>query len=526
MVVEICICYTHEDEWLRKELEKQFSVLVQQNLAIIWHEGKIAGGTEWKQAITMHIQTAQIILLLLSPDFIASEHYFDITLALQRHTRKEARVVPIILRSVDWQLTPLRDLKVLPTNRVPVTLWQDRDQAWLHIVQMVSRIVAEIGETLFASHDAEETLLSDNNADVVQKVIAEGEGHIEDISQESERAGNQTVSAKDKSVIRGVKQNIKYPPSGRNALQKGNMFSDDANSEHEASYQISIGKADGIAIGNGASVNNGISAEELIKMFREHNTHTATQPEQRSLHMADVLLVTVTEIETKAILEVFSASTRCFIDEKTYYDFGAVSGARIYMMRSEMGIGGPGGASLTIAEGIKVLCPSSVIMVGIAFGMRQEQHIGELLVSRQIMEYELQRVSTHVDGQTYILPRGDRVSASIRLLDRFRDAALSWQGKKIHFGLLLSGAKLVDSQEFKKHLQAIEPEAIGGEMEGAGLYAAAQRSKVDWILVKGICDWADGNKQRNKIRYQQQAASQAAQFTLHVIQQGGFLRAV
>lgn len=180
------------------------------------------------------------------------------------------------------------------------------------------------------------------------------------------------------------------------------------------------------------------------------------------------------------------------------------------------------GASLTIAEGIKALHPSSVIMVGIAFGMRPEQRIGELLVSRQITEYELQKVGTHADGQRYIIPRGDRVYASVGLLDRFRDAALRWQGKKVHFGLLLSGAKLVDNQEFKEQLQTIEPEALGGEMEGAGLYAAAQRSKVDWILVKGICDWADGNKQRNKSRYQQQAASQAAQFTLYVIQQGGF----
>jgi nucleoside phosphorylase len=68
-------------------------------------------------------------------------------------------------------------------------------------------------------------------------------------------------------------------------------------------------------------------------------------------------------------------------------------------------------------------------------------------------------------------------------------------------------------------LLKIEPEAIGGEMEGAGLYAAARDAKVDWILVKAICDWADGTKNNDA---QPQAARNAAQFVLHVLQLGGW----
>ena len=92
---------------------------------------------------------------------------------------------------------------------------------------------------------------------------------------------------------------------------------------------------------------------------------------------------------------------------------------------------------------------------------------------------------------------------------------------KVKFGLILSGAKLVDNQDFREQLRAFGPEAIGGEMEGAGLYAAAQSNKVDWILVKAICDWADGKKSDHKDANQELAATNAARFIKYVIEQGG-----
>jgi nucleoside phosphorylase len=181
------------------------------------------------------------------------------------------------------------------------------------------------------------------------------------------------------------------------------------------------------------------------------------------------------------------------------------------MVQSEMGVGGPGGALLTVQEGIRALTPAAVIMVGIAFGLDPKgQQIGDILIAQQLLGYELQRVGTRADGAPMIRTRGDRPSASTRLLDR------------CHFGLVLSGEKLVDNQDFREQLRQLEPEAIGGEMEGAGLYAAAQRSKVDWILVKAICDWADGKKQVNKRARQHKAAQNAASFVLHIVQQGGF----
>ncbi len=212
-----------------------------------------------------------------------------------------------------------------------------------------------------------------------------------------------------------------------------------------------------------------------------------------------------------------------FVGDSTYLDLGSLGGVSACLARSEMGAEGPGGSSLTIFEAIERLSPSAIIMVGIAFGMNPEkQRIGDVLVSRQLMNYASQRVGTGSGVEPELTPRGDRITASIRLLDRLRYAELGWSSAPVRFGLIVSGPSLVDNYDYRRQLQQIEREAIGGEMEGSGLYAAAQRKKIDWVLVKAICDWADGNKGENKDQNQLLAARNAAEFTIHALAQGGF----
>ncbi len=93
----------------------------------------------------------------------------------------------------------------------------------------------------------------------------------------------------------------------------------------------------------------------------------------------------------------------------------------------------------------------------------------------------------------------------------------------MHFGTILSGEKLVDNPEFRAELLEMRPEAIGGEMEGAGLCAAAANHKVEWILVKAICDWGDGTKDK---KYQKMAAEHAVSFVEHVLRKPGVLDAL
>src|SRR5437867_11808255 len=124
---------------------------------------------------------------------------------------------------------------------------------------------------------------------------------------------------------------------------------------------------------------------------------------------------------------------------------------------------------------------SAVIMVGVAFGVDSvKQAIGDVLISKRIVSYEPQRIGTQ-DGKVNAIPRGSAGDASTKLLNHFRAYDLQQDATniKVRFGLIVSGEKLVDSLEFRAQLLEFEPEAIGGEMEGAGLYAACQNAKVD-----------------------------------------------
>jgi len=245
------------------------------------------------------------------------------------------------------------------------------------------------------------------------------------------------------------------------------------------------------------------------------------------IHKTDVLIVTVAEVESRAVMKVFQEATGKDpkpepIGDRIYLDLGEVNGGHVFMALSGMGAGGVDGSQEGVRKGIEALSPSAVIMVGIAFGINeQKQAIGDVLVSERLMLYDLQRVETDKEGSLRIIPRGDRPHASPELINRLKVANLSWDASKakVRFGLILSGDKLIDNVDFRGQLLKFEPEAIGGEMEGGGLFVACQNSKVDWILVKAISDWADGRKAKDKDARQQLAAHNAAAFVLHALQQ-------
>src|SRR5438309_11086755 len=103
--INIFFCYAHEDEELRKGLVKHLNVLKRQGIIDIWHDRNISAGTEWEREIDKHLNTAQIILLLISPDFMDSDYCYGIEMkrAMERYEQGKSRVIPIILSSVYWQ---------------------------------------------------------------------------------------------------------------------------------------------------------------------------------------------------------------------------------------------------------------------------------------------------------------------------------------------------------------------------------------------------------------------------------------
>ncbi len=116
MGVEIFFSYSHKDEMLRDELAKHLSIMKRQGIIDAWHDRAITAGSEWAGEIDTHLNSAQIILLLISADFLASDYCYDIELkrAMECHEVGKAQVIPIILKPVDWYGAPFGKLQALP----------------------------------------------------------------------------------------------------------------------------------------------------------------------------------------------------------------------------------------------------------------------------------------------------------------------------------------------------------------------------------------------------------------------------
>ena len=149
-MIEVFFSYAHEDEKLRDDLAKQLKLLERQGVISAWHDRQIVAGSEWGSAIDTHLDSAQVILLLISPDFLASDYCWDIEVkrAMERHEAGEARVIPVILRPVDyWQEASFGKLQALPTNAKPVTTWENQDEAFRIVAQGIRQAIAELTAT-------------------------------------------------------------------------------------------------------------------------------------------------------------------------------------------------------------------------------------------------------------------------------------------------------------------------------------------------------------------------------------------
>ena len=140
----VFVSYSHKDERYRQKMNVAFAQLRRSKRITIWHDRKILPGQEWDIEIGEMLETADIILLLVSPDFLASDYAYsrEMQRALERHKSGSAKVVPIILRPCDWQDSPLGVLQALPSEGRPVSSWSNRDQAWLDVAQGLRRLIS------------------------------------------------------------------------------------------------------------------------------------------------------------------------------------------------------------------------------------------------------------------------------------------------------------------------------------------------------------------------------------------------
>jgi hypothetical protein len=144
--VELFFSYSHKDRALREELERHLSSLKRQGIISVWHDRQITAGSEWAGAIDAHINSARVILLLISADFVSSDYCYDIEMrrALARHTEGAARVIPVLLRDVDWRGTPFSHLQAVPAGGLPVTSWENQDEAFANVARAIREAVGEL----------------------------------------------------------------------------------------------------------------------------------------------------------------------------------------------------------------------------------------------------------------------------------------------------------------------------------------------------------------------------------------------
>ena len=139
--------YSHADENLRDQLEKHLVALQRQGIISSWHDRRITPGTELADAIDGNLHAADVILLLISPDFIASDYCYEREMrqAMERHRIGEARVIPVILRPCDWEDLPFGTLLATPRDGRAITMWPNSDEAFLDVVTSIKRALNEMG---------------------------------------------------------------------------------------------------------------------------------------------------------------------------------------------------------------------------------------------------------------------------------------------------------------------------------------------------------------------------------------------
>ncbi|AFZ26107.1 putative transmembrane sensor domain protein [Cylindrospermum stagnale PCC 7417] len=143
--IEVFFSYSREDEELRKKLTAHLSALEREKVITAWHDREISAGTERDEEIEKHLNSARVILLLISADFIASEDNWqrDVKRAMERHKVGEARVIPVLVRECDWEGTPFSKLEPLPSNRKAIGR-PDNDEAFTDVAKGIRKAVKEM----------------------------------------------------------------------------------------------------------------------------------------------------------------------------------------------------------------------------------------------------------------------------------------------------------------------------------------------------------------------------------------------
>ncbi|MBL7795269.1 MAG: TIR domain-containing protein [Saprospiraceae bacterium] len=139
--LKIFFSYSKHDLEHLNVLKRHLAPLRREESIIVWDDSQILPGEEWDKSIRQELSNADVVVLLVSSDFLATEYVWkEIEIATQRHERGEALVVPIIVRPCNWENTPFARFNALPDKGRPITKWENRDEAWHAVAQQIRRL--------------------------------------------------------------------------------------------------------------------------------------------------------------------------------------------------------------------------------------------------------------------------------------------------------------------------------------------------------------------------------------------------
>jgi len=136
--------YSHIDEKLKMELDAYLAPLAREGLVTVWSDRAISAGSEWEQEILSNLESADLIILMVSAHFMSSDYCWskEMTRAVERHGEGTARVIPVIVSHADWQKAPFAKLQALPKDAKPISSWHDQSEGWNNVAKGI-RAVAE-----------------------------------------------------------------------------------------------------------------------------------------------------------------------------------------------------------------------------------------------------------------------------------------------------------------------------------------------------------------------------------------------
>ncbi len=227
-----------------------------------------------------------------------------------------------------------------------------------------------------------------------------------------------------------------------------------------------------------------------------------------------IIIAVATRIEHEAVAKLFGKllPTVRGIRRLPCWYAGRLNDSDVYIVKTDAGSVGVLGAEAVLIDAIDAIGPKHVISVGICFGMKPEkQALGNVLVSRQVVNYQIARV-----GSTKI-NRSDKPYSGSELLSRADNSSLDIMKGEVQLGLFVCGEYLVDDEKLIRSLRKEFPEALGGDMESYGVRSACEKRNVQWLVVKGICDWGYNKNVSSKDLDQATAAENAARFVHYML---------